>query len=376
MKIAVNTRLLLRDRLEGIGWFTAETLRRITVSHPEHQFFFLFDRPFSDEFIFSGNITPIVVPPQSRHPLLWYQWFEYSVPAVLNKIGAELFLSPDGYLSLSTRTPSLPVIHDINFMHFPGFHPCLTGKYYRHFFPRFARKAKRIATVSNFSAKDISATFGIPGDKIDIVLNGAGDAFTPLDEKEKAEARNEFAGGHEYFIFVGSLHQRKNICGLLDTYESFREKTGMEIKLVLRGGKMHDYRQMDRVLRAMRFKNDVIFTGRMQPAELRRAYGGAVALVYIPWYEGFGIPVLEAMNCDTPVIVSNRSSLPEIAGDAAHVADPSDRSTVVDGMIKIVSDLNYRESLIDRARIRRKQFSWDKTAGLLWDSIEKTLQVK
>ena len=96
MKIAVNTRLLIKNKLDGIGWFTYENLKRITQSHTEHQFYFLFDRTFSDEFIFSKNIEPIIVEPPTRHPVLWYYWFEKKIPGVLNKIKPDIFLSPDG----------------------------------------------------------------------------------------------------------------------------------------------------------------------------------------------------------------------------------------------------------------------------------------
>src|SRR5512139_2040469 len=102
MRIAVNTRLLIKDKLEGIGWFTYETLKRITRKHPEHEFIFLFDRPFDKEFIFAQNIIPVIITPEARHPILWYLWFEYSVPRALKKYKADIFLSPDGYLSLST----------------------------------------------------------------------------------------------------------------------------------------------------------------------------------------------------------------------------------------------------------------------------------
>jgi glycosyltransferase involved in cell wall biosynthesis len=373
MKIAVNTRLLLKGRLEGVGWFTAETLRRITCSHPEHQFLFLFDRPFSEEFIFSGNITPIVISPESRHPVLWYKWFEFSVPAVLKKMKADFFLSPDGYLSLAARVPSLPVIHDIGFMHFPEFNPWLTGSYYRHFFPKFASKAVRIATVSEYSKQDIKQTFNIPGEKIDVVYNGANLIFNPLPSVEKINTRTDFTGGHEYFLFVGSFHERKNICGLLEAYDTFRRESGIVIKLVLAGEKMYSYNQMDRTLKKMNFREDVIFTGYLEPEVLRRLYGAACAMIYIPWFEGFGIPVLEAMHCDTPVIISSRTALPEIAGDAAHQVDPSDLRSVVEGMTRLAFDETYRNKLVDRAGIVREKYSWDLTARLLWESIERSL---
>ncbi|MDD4107394.1 MAG: glycosyltransferase, partial [Prolixibacteraceae bacterium] len=155
MVIAVNTRLLLKGKLEGIGWFTFETLKRMTVRHPEHRYIFIFDRPYSEDFIFSDNIIPVVVFPPTRHPVLWYIWFEFQIPRVLKRYGADIFLSPDGYLSLRTKVPQLAVIHDINLVHRPADLPWLKAEYYNFFFPRFAEKAKRIATVSSYSKEDI-----------------------------------------------------------------------------------------------------------------------------------------------------------------------------------------------------------------------------
>ena len=131
MIIAVNTRLLLKNKLEGIGWFTFETLKRITQKHKEHQFVFIFDRPYSEEFIFSNNITPVVIVPQARHPFLWRWWFEKSIPKVLRRHKADLFLSPDGYLSLKTDVKSIAVMHDLNFEHHPNDLPFLVRRYYR-----------------------------------------------------------------------------------------------------------------------------------------------------------------------------------------------------------------------------------------------------
>ena len=149
--IAVNTRLLLPGKLDGIGWFTYHTLQKITADHPEVSFTFLFDRPWSQEFIFGKNVHPAALFPQARHPFLYYWWFQYSVPSALRKLNADLFLSPDGYLSLRTDVPQLAVIHDLNFEHYPGDLPALTSRYYRHFFPKFARKADRKSTRLNSS---------------------------------------------------------------------------------------------------------------------------------------------------------------------------------------------------------------------------------
>src|SRR5881396_305069 len=120
MRIAVNTRFLLKDQLEGVGYFIFETLKRITAAHPEHQFIFIFDRPYDQRFIFSENITPVVIGPPARHPLLWKYWYDVRIPAVLKKYKAEIFLSPDGICSLATRVPQCIIVHDLAFLHYPS----------------------------------------------------------------------------------------------------------------------------------------------------------------------------------------------------------------------------------------------------------------
>ncbi|MCH8319124.1 MAG: glycosyltransferase, partial [Bacteroidetes bacterium] len=193
MLIAINTRFLIKDKLEGIGWFTCETLKRITRNHPEHQFVFFFDRHFSDEFIFSDNITPLVLSPAARHPFLWYYWFEFAVSNCLKKLKPDIFLSTDGYLCLSTKVKSVLVIHDLAFEHYPKHIDYLTRKYYKYFVPKYAKKADRIATVSRFSKEDIIDKYQISSDKIDVVYNGANELYQPLNEKEKLKIRSKYA---------------------------------------------------------------------------------------------------------------------------------------------------------------------------------------
>lgn len=374
MIIAVNTRLLIKNRLEGIGWFTYETLKRITNQHPEHNFIFIFDRKFSDEFLFSKNITPVIAPPPARHPFLWYLWLEYSVPKILKKYHADLFLSPDGFLSLSTNVTSLTVIHDINFAHHPEDFSYIIRKYYNHYFPLFAKKAKRIATVSEYSKNDISKTYSIPSDTIDVVYNGANTLYTPLSDEEKFKTKQQYAEKNDYFVFIGALHPRKNIAKLLLAYDEFRKSFSSNIKLLIIGEKMFKTKDIEYIYTNMNFKPDVIFIGRLAPEELHFVLGSALALTFVPYFEGFGIPVLEAMYCDTPVITSNLTSMPEVSGDAALLVDPFSVESIKDGMIKIVKDTGLRNNLILKARKQREKFSWQKTADNLWNSIERCFE--
>ncbi len=374
MVIAVNTRLLLKDKLEGIGWFTLETLKRITIDHPEHRFIFIFDRPYHSDFIFSHNITPVVLWPPTLHPALWYFWFEFQIPRILKKYKADLFVSPDGYLSLSTRVSQLAVIHDINFVHRPTDLPWLKAKYYNHFFPLFARKAKRIATVSYYSKEDITRSYKVDFDKIDIVYDGINHLFQPVSQEEKKLLLAKLTGGHEYFLFVGALHPRKNINGLLKAFDAFKGTNINDIKLVIVGGKMYKTGAMNVTYKNMSYMHDVIFTGRVTTDELHYITGSALAMVFVPFIEGFGIPVIEAMRAGVPVICSNTTSLPEVGGNAVLYADPHNTEQISKAMYRIVNEPELRRSLIEKGFEQQKKFSWDKTAKLLWISIEKVLQ--
>ena len=371
MKIAINTRLLLKNRLEGIGWFTYESLKRITTQHPEYEFLFLFDRPYSEDFIFSKNITPLVLFPQARHPFLYYLFFEHAVPAVLKKHKANLFLSPDGYLSLSSPTPSIQVIHDLNFEHYPENIPFFNRHYYRYFFPRFAQKAKRIACVSEYTKQDIVKTYKIAPEKIDVVYNGANEKYEPLSKLEIEQTQKKYSQNCPYFLFVGALNPRKNISNLFRAFDVFKKSYSSNFKLVIVGEKMLWTSDIENAYNNMQFKNEVIFTGHLNPDELKYIYASAYALTYVPIFEGFGIPIVEAMYCDVPVITSNVTSMPEISGGATLLVDPFSIDSIKNGMLALAKDTILRESLINKGRIRRQDFNWQKTADRLWECVEK-----
>lgn len=372
MIIAVNTRLLLTHKLDGIGWFTFQTLKRITRNHPEHQFIFLFDRPFDSQFVFNGNVIPVVVPPPARHPALWYVWLEWCLPRVLRKYKADVFVSPDGFLPLSVKIPAVTVIHDINFHHRPLDLPFTSRWYYRTFFPEFARKATRIATVSEYSRNDIVSSYGIPPARVDVVYNGAHECYKPLSSGEKEIVKKKYAGGSEYFVFVGSLHPRKNVDGLLKGFDKFKTDTTSPFKLVIVGEKFFLNSQLEKTYQQMKFRDDVVFTGRKEPEELSQIVGAAWALAFVPHFEGFGIPLLEAMQCNVPSVASKVTSIPEVAGSTAVYADPSDVNSIASGLAAMALDLELRDKLIQNCPVQRSKFSWDTTADRLWRLVESS----
>ncbi|MDO8929695.1 MAG: glycosyltransferase family 1 protein, partial [Bacteroidota bacterium] len=248
--------------------------------------------------------------------------------------------------------------------------PWLKAKYYNYFFPLFARKAQRIVTVSSFSKEDIHKTYNIENDKIDVVYNGINTLYTPTSEGEMLIVKAKYSDGKDYFLFIGSLHPRKNITGLLLAYDAFRSSVESDVKLLIVGESMFKTRDIELTYEGMRFMSDVVFTGRLGNEALHQVLGASLALTFVPFFEGFGIPVIEAMNAGVPIICSNTTSLPEVGGDAVLYADPFDQSQIAEAMIKLYQDNELRESLIEKGFRQKEKFSWDKTADLLWRSIE------
>ena len=374
MRIAINTRLLLKNRLEGIGWFTFETLKRIVEQHPEHEYIFLFDRKPHSDFIFSKSVKPVVLKPQARHPFLWYIWFNYSVSSFLRKNKVDLFISPDGFIPTSCKVPALNVIHDINFHHYPKGLPLLTRAYYKHFFPIYAKKSTHIVTVSHYSKNDLIESYGIEPSKISVVYNGANSTFAPINEEQQRLVRQKYTNGNPYFVFVGALNPRKNVDRLLSAFDQFKETTNNEHKLVIVGEPMFMTKSIEQTLKAMKHNSSVVFTGRLQVDELSKVVAAATALTFVPYFEGFGIPLVEAMYCHVPIIASNVTSMPEVAGDAAYYVNPFDINQIAEAMEQLVSSNKLLKSLTEKAIERKTLFSWDKTASEFYKCIENLIR--
>jgi glycosyltransferase involved in cell wall biosynthesis len=374
VKIAINARMLKAIPDDGISRFTFEVVKRITENHPDHKFVLIFDKEFDRSLIFSPNTEGIVLRPATRHPFLWYFWHEWKLPAILKKTRADLFLSPDGIIPLRSQIPSVPVIHDINFYHRPHDVPLLISLYYRYFFRRFAHKACRILTVSNFSKDDISSYLGIKPETIDVAYNGVSEYFNPALPPETEKFRQKLTGGVPYFLFVGNFSPRKNIPGVIKAYELFRSSTQFNHKLVLTGGKLFLNSETDALLKNSRWSSDIVVTGPVRHEELRILYSSAAALVFVPWFEGFGIPAAEAMRSGTPVILSNSTSLPEIGGNAAIFVSPENTLEISNAMIRILTDENLRRSMISKGLTESQRFTWDNCAESVWQSVKMATQ--
>ena len=360
--------------MDGIGRFTYEVIQKISKSHPDSQFTLIFDRKV-ESFKFNPNVKSVVISPQARHPILWRLWFEIKLKTFINKNKFDLFLSPEGWVPPKLNCPSLAVIHDLNFIHQPENIIKSHRNFLIKYFPKYIKRANRIATVSEFSKNDIIKHFKVEAKDIDVVYNGVSDVFKPLEKTKQNHIKDQYSSGSDYFVFVGTLHPRKNLYNLFKAFNHFKKLHKSEIKLVVVGNRKWWPKNLEKLFNFLEFKEDIIFLGRLNDEKLSNVISSSIALTYVPFFEGFGIPILEAFNCHTPVITSNVSSMPEVSQDAALVCDPNNYEEIASCMIEIVENPLLAEELTTKGIERCKNFSWDKTAQLLWDSITKTASI-
>lgn len=376
MRIAINTRFLLANRLEGIGRFTYEVAQRLVERRPDDEFIFIFDRPFDPRFTSHDRIKAIVAPPPARHPVLWYLWFEWAVPYVLKKHKVDAFISMDGYCSLRTRVPTVMVSHDIAHVHYPSQIPSFIRAYYNYFVPRYMDRADQLITVSNFCKEDFIQEYNIEASKISVACNGISPEFVPLSTSKKEQVREKYSQNEDYFFYIGAIHPRKNIVRLIQAFDQFKEQTSAKMKLLIAGRFAWQTSEIKTVYEEAKHKADIQFLGYVSDEELPLLVGSAFALTYVSLFEGFGVPLIEAMQAKVPVITSNVSSMIEVGGNAALLVDPTSIEAISTAMQKVYDQPSMRESMIEKGLVHCQQFTWEIATDIVEQALESCLNNK
>jgi glycosyltransferase involved in cell wall biosynthesis len=374
MRIAVNAIFLQKNQLEGYGWFVQEVFSRLAKEYPEHEFIFLFDRAYDPGFVFEKNCTAVVVKPAARHVLAFKYWYDLAAAAEVRRQKADVWVQPYGFCSLTSSVPQLLFVHDISFKHFPKQVSWHQRWYYQWGTPRFLKKAKQVLTVSEFSKKDILAHYPIDPDKISVASGASRSIFHNIHWAEKDAIKSGYADGREYFLFVGGIHPRKNLLNLLKAFSLFKKWQKSNMKLLVAGRLAWQYEGLIEKLKTYKYRDDLVLLKYVSDDELAKITASAYALVYPSFFEGFGLPILEAMQSGTPVICSNTSSMPETAADAALLADPNDPASIAKQMLAVYKVETLRDELVQKGKLRAADFSWDITAKLVWNAILKTVQ--
>ncbi len=362
MKILVNARFLLSNQLEGIGHYTHEVMQRLVQLHPEDQFIFAFDRPYSDEFIYSDNIIAKRIFPPARHAVLFWWWYHIGLAREALRSRVDLVFSPDGFLPSVTRgTKYVATIHDLAYLHYPSFISRSNLWYYRNFMPRYLKQANQIITVSDATASDVVHHFPFTKAKVHTIYNGYR-SLPVVDDDTVINLRAKHTNGKPYFFALGAMHPRKNIVRLLRAYERFRSHNQRVYHLILVGRRAWQTGDITQQLSQCLFRNDIHLLDHQSDAVVSALLKGSQGLVYPSLFEGFGLPIVEAMSLGVPVLTSDRSAMAEIAGDAAIKVNPESEESIADGMLRLC-DPELVETLRKKGRQRSLQFSWDRSAS-------------
>lgn len=377
MNIGVVARLLDGGNMTGIGWFLFESMRRIAEAHPEHNFYYIFDHKPEERFATSHNIVPVRVPFRCRYrPVFYRLWYDVALPLVVRRHKIQMLVCADGAMSLAVKVPTLLVIHDLAFEHYPEYIPPHMSRFLRRYTPQWARRAAGLATVSEYSREDISSLYNISSDRITVTYNGSHNLYAPLQTELCESVKREFADGSDYFLFVGTIHPRKNLANQLLAFDKFRSSTPEAThKFIVVGRRWIWDEALELTYANMRYRDQVVFLGHLGTDSLARLTSAATALMYVSVFEGFGIPIIEAFEAQTPVITSATSSMPEVAGDAALVVDPFDSDAIAAAMRTVATDAAARNVLVERGAERRKLFSWDRTAAALNARFEQVVEL-
>jgi glycosyltransferase involved in cell wall biosynthesis len=280
--------------------------------------------------------------------------------------GIDVFHATDNVLPLLNRTKSVITLHDLAFRLYPETHTVYNRWFLRIMMPRFLKSTEGIIAVSNSTKRDAEYFYKVSSGKVHVVYPGVGSQFKPvLDQNKLAYIRQNYGLPERYILYVGSIEPRKNLIRL---FEAFGQVNQTDIRLVIAGRKGWRYPAIFEQLGRLGLEEKVIFTGFVPDDDLPALYSNAVAFVFPSLYEGFGLPILEAMACGAPVVSSNTSSLPEAAGEAAILIAPQDVQSWVDAINNISRNPQLREELRQKGFRRVKDFSWDLAA-------EKTLSI-
>lgn len=363
MKIAINTILLLSP-LTGIGNYVyqiAKTLRRTDPIH-EYTYFYGF---------YSSNLISPEERPDSFHRLKetvrkipFLGTLARNLKDVANYFSSRTF---DLYFEphfIPLRLPAkyiVVTVPDFSFARFPEWHSKDKVRFFKKHFWKNIKKADRIIVISDFIKEEAIRLFGFPEDQLTAIQLGFdSDIFKVYAPQDLMVVKKKYHLPENFILFVGSIEPRKNLRALLRAYMDLEEAIRKEFKIVLVGSKGWENEEIMSLIRKL--KSDVLYLGYVPDNELGKFYNLGSLFVYPSFYEGFGLPPLEAMACACPVIVSNVSSLPEVCGQAAFYIDPNDTGSIAQGMNRILNDETLRKSLIMKGLERSKLFSWEKSA--------------
>ncbi len=368
MLIGIDASRATAERRTGTETYSLHLIRELLALAQEHRFRLYFNRAPAPG-LFADRAELRILP----FPRLWthirLSWEMLTQPP-------DLLFVPSHVLPLVHPARSVVTIHDLGYLYYPQAHTLSQNLYLRWSTRYNARQASRILADSEATRQDLIHRYGIPADKIVRVYPGRDESLAPVTNPAVLSmVRERYGVRGPYLLYIGTLHPRKNLVRLIQAFASLLQSLtsssqppAADLRLVLAGQKGWLVDDILAQVRRLKLQDRVIMTGYVPDTDLPALLSGALAFVFPSLYEGFGLPVLEAMACGTPVVCSNTSSLPEVAGEAALLVDPLDTEALAQALEQVVTDGALRQRLVERGFDQVQRFSWRRCA-------EETLQV-
>ncbi len=360
MKIGIDARMY-GSGFTGIGRYTYELIRHLARKDHKNEYVVFMRKEEYESF----------QPPNERFTKVLADFPHYSFAEqtaflkLLNRTNLDLmhfchFNAPIFYNKSYAVT-----IHDLTLSFFPGkkMNSWFRRLAYRLVLRTVTRKARMIIAVSENTKKDLQKLLDVPADKISVIYNGVNPEFSKPSATKKADLLKKLGLQKPYFLYTGVWRDHKNIVGMIKAFADVNKELGGQYNLVITGRHNPSYHEIPDTVREMGLEEDVHLVGQVDEDDLRGLYQHALAYVFPSYYEGFGLPPLEAMQCGTPVAASNKSAIPEICGEGnALFFDPYDIQDMKEKMKTLATDPSVRQRLVDRGFERVKAFDWDKMA--------------
>jgi glycosyltransferase involved in cell wall biosynthesis len=362
MRIAINT-LLLKRKPHGVGNYIKNLVWSLGRLDSANEYLLLGSRENLCHFAALPTNFEIHFAPS--HPVQRILWEQTVLPLKLLRNKIDLYHGPAFVVPFAKTCPRVVTIHDASFRLTPECHSHQRRIYYRAIVPAIMKASDGIITVSKSAKSDLLDVAAVPPGKVSVIPLGVDPQFQPVAAPHLLERiRRKYGLPRDFILFVGMIEPRKNLETLVDAY--LADSLSARFDLVLAGSLGWGYSHLLRKIAASGAPDRIRLPGYIEAGDLAALYSAAAVFAYPSFYEGFGLPVLEAMACGTPVVTSSVSSLPEVAGTAALLADPHDSGALASALHSILSNANLRADLSRRGLDRAKSFTWTRTA-------EKTL---
>jgi len=364
LRIGINTLVVLPGEIGGTQTYLRELIENLAKIDRKNEYL-LFVAPWNKKLfrVKQKNFKKIIcnIPSKSLFLRVLYEQVVFPLKAWRNNLDVIHF--PASVSSLFFFSPSVLTLHDLTPLIYPGFVPSVLRYYWKLTYKLSARRANFIIAVSHTVKKDIIKLLDIDPEKIEVVYHGN----NPWIQKTKDKGGRVFDAQNNkssfpYILWVGKIYTHKNLTRLLYAYNKLIKTKNIKHRLILCGMKGWGYSSFLKVLQELNLQDKVIFKGYVADNELKLIYTNASLFAFPSLSEGFGLPILEAMSCGTPVVTSNYGAMAEIAGDAALLVNPYNINEIAEAMYSVLTDENLRKDLIRKGLKRVKEFSWKKTA--------------